>query len=199
MPTDTLPPLPLRLRLLGTFHVALAQHPLLADNYELWVSAERAARHEGYLHALERLARHDTAASAWREGVHFLRPGLAADPLRESLWPPVTIIFGAYGWIRKRRIGAGSLHPCCNSPHWSRPPDILSARPVSTARERRNSSLQELLCLPTYGRTTTTAFAPCTPLLAKASMRVSGRKGPDCRWNRQSTSPLCYNEADVDR
>ena len=66
--------------------VALYSGPLLADSYEVWVGAERAVRHESYLHTLERLAQHHTAQGDWREAAHFLRLGLAADPLRESLY-----------------------------------------------------------------------------------------------------------------
>ncbi|MCW3096981.1 MAG: transcriptional regulator, winged helix family, partial [Chthonomonadaceae bacterium] len=66
--------------------VALYTGPLLADSYEPWVTAERAARQESYLHALERLAQHVTEQGDWREAAHFLRLAAAADPLRESLY-----------------------------------------------------------------------------------------------------------------
>jgi predicted ATPase/DNA-binding SARP family transcriptional activator len=66
--------------------VALYRGPLLADSYELWVGPERAARHEGYLHTLQRLAQHESEQGQWREAAHFLRLGIACDPLRESLY-----------------------------------------------------------------------------------------------------------------
>ena len=66
--------------------VALYRGPLLADSYELWVGPARAARHEGYLHTLQRLAQHESEQGEWREAAHFLRLGIACDPLRESLY-----------------------------------------------------------------------------------------------------------------
>ncbi len=66
--------------------VALYSGPLLADSYEAWLGADRAARQEGYLHALERLALHAREQSDWREAAHFLRLAIAVDPLRESLY-----------------------------------------------------------------------------------------------------------------
>jgi predicted ATPase/DNA-binding SARP family transcriptional activator/predicted negative regulator of RcsB-dependent stress response len=66
--------------------IALYRGPLLADSYETWIEPERAARQEGYLHALERLAQHARAQGDWQEAAHLLRLAIAADPLRESLY-----------------------------------------------------------------------------------------------------------------
>ncbi len=66
--------------------VTLYRGHLLADSYELWVRPERAARHEGYLHTLQRLAQYESEQGEWREAAHFLRLGIACDLLRESLY-----------------------------------------------------------------------------------------------------------------
>jgi predicted ATPase/DNA-binding SARP family transcriptional activator len=65
--------------------VALYRGALLEGCAELWVLAEREAREQAYLQALESLAAKATASGDHEAAVRYLRLGAAVDPLRQRL------------------------------------------------------------------------------------------------------------------
>jgi non-specific serine/threonine protein kinase len=64
--------------------IALYRGPLLEGCVEEWVLAERQAREEAYLRALECLSEQAARAGDWEVAARHLRRAVAVDPLRET-------------------------------------------------------------------------------------------------------------------
>src|SRR5262249_10161198 len=64
--------------------VALYRGPLLEECLQQWAGAERGAREQAYLRALEPLADHAADGHDAAEAARLLRQVVAADPFRES-------------------------------------------------------------------------------------------------------------------
>jgi predicted ATPase/DNA-binding SARP family transcriptional activator len=146
--------------------VAAYGGPLLDGWSADWVAAERAAREERFLAAVEQVARGRMETGAGHEALALIRRAVAADPLRESFH---ALLMDAYSALGDHAAALRAYHAIRRQLLGQNMPVSATLVERAEAARRRARAKAPRVTLPVPGRSEVALDVPCpiSPLVGR--------------------------------